>query len=346
MTRRKGVPGRGRRGLQTLLDSRAPVDHDRGQGIGLSGHRSAAHQPRREPGDDRRERRLSGRGRPRSDFRRRAFLRRLEARSPITRSADRARGRRAGARLVVLCDTNGGSMPEDDRRHHPGGRGGRCPCRWASIATTIATWPWPTRLAARRCRGGAGAGHHQRLRRALRQRRPDLGDRQPGLQEAGLRGARRRRRRAPDRAVAVRLRDGQHELPLEPAFRGQERVCPQGRNARQRHRPRGRQLRAHRPGAGGQRAARAGERAFGAVQHRGPAPRGTISSTTRSCMDKILAQVVSMENAGYQFEAADGSFDLLVRRCAGHVPAAFRAAELSRERGDRRRRARSAPRPR
>ena len=34
-------------------------------------------------------------------------------------------------------------------------------------------------------------------------------------------------------------------------------------------------------------------------------------------MDKILARVVSMENAGYQFEAADGSFDLLVKRCAG-----------------------------
>ena len=34
-------------------------------------------------------------------------------------------------------------------------------------------------------------------------------------------------------------------------------------------------------------------------------------------MDKILASVVSMENAGYQFEAADGSFDLLVKRCAG-----------------------------
>ncbi|MBN1909064.1 MAG: citramalate synthase [Pirellulales bacterium] len=33
-------------------------------------------------------------------------------------------------------------------------------------------------------------------------------------------------------------------------------------------------------------------------------------------MDKILARVVSMENAGYQFEAAPGSFDLLVRKCA------------------------------
>ena len=34
-------------------------------------------------------------------------------------------------------------------------------------------------------------------------------------------------------------------------------------------------------------------------------------------MDRILARVVSMESAGYQFEAADASFDLLVRRCMG-----------------------------
>jgi 2-isopropylmalate synthase len=34
-------------------------------------------------------------------------------------------------------------------------------------------------------------------------------------------------------------------------------------------------------------------------------------------MKQILAKVVSMESAGYQFETADGSFDLLVRRCMG-----------------------------
>jgi 2-isopropylmalate synthase len=34
-------------------------------------------------------------------------------------------------------------------------------------------------------------------------------------------------------------------------------------------------------------------------------------------MDRILARVVSMENAGYQFEAADASFQLLVRKCTG-----------------------------
>lgn len=49
-----------------------------------------------------------------------------------------------------------------------------------------------------------------------------------------------------------------------------------------------------------------------------------IARTTRSdlqdnreLMDKILQQVVELENEGYQFEAAEASFDLLVNRCAG-----------------------------
>jgi 2-isopropylmalate synthase len=37
----------------------------------------------------------------------------------------------------------------------------------------------------------------------------------------------------------------------------------------------------------------------------------------RELMDRILGEVVRLENRGYQFEAAEASFDLLVRRCAG-----------------------------
>jgi len=37
----------------------------------------------------------------------------------------------------------------------------------------------------------------------------------------------------------------------------------------------------------------------------------------RELMDKILARVVELENRGYQFEAAEASFDLLVKRCSG-----------------------------
>ena len=53
----------------------------------------------------------------------------------------------------------------------------------------------------------------------------------------------------------------------------------------------------------------------------GPDRRGTTSTHDPKLMDQILAKVVSMENAGYQFEAADGSFDLLVQQVHGHVPA-------------------------
>jgi len=37
----------------------------------------------------------------------------------------------------------------------------------------------------------------------------------------------------------------------------------------------------------------------------------------KKLMDQILANVVELENNGYQFEAAEASFDLLVKKCAG-----------------------------
>ncbi|MCA9211477.1 MAG: citramalate synthase [Planctomycetales bacterium] len=43
----------------------------------------------------------------------------------------------------------------------------------------------------------------------------------------------------------------------------------------------------------------------------------------RVLMDSILAKVVSMENEGYQFEAAEASFDLLVQKCAKTYEAQF-----------------------
>jgi 2-isopropylmalate synthase len=39
----------------------------------------------------------------------------------------------------------------------------------------------------------------------------------------------------------------------------------------------------------------------------------------KKLMDKVLAQVVSLENVGYQFEAAEGSFYLLVKKCTGKL---------------------------
>lgn len=37
----------------------------------------------------------------------------------------------------------------------------------------------------------------------------------------------------------------------------------------------------------------------------------------RGLMERILSRVVALENEGYQFEAAEGSFELLVQKCAG-----------------------------
>ncbi len=43
----------------------------------------------------------------------------------------------------------------------------------------------------------------------------------------------------------------------------------------------------------------------------------------RQLMEKILSEVVSKENQGYQFEAAGATFDLLVRRCTGEFQPHF-----------------------
>lgn len=44
----------------------------------------------------------------------------------------------------------------------------------------------------------------------------------------------------------------------------------------------------------------------------------------QALMDRVLTHVVSLENQGYQFEAAEASFDLLVKKCAGQFSSHFR----------------------
>jgi 2-isopropylmalate synthase len=43
----------------------------------------------------------------------------------------------------------------------------------------------------------------------------------------------------------------------------------------------------------------------------------TAAADDAALMDHVLARVVELESQGYQFEAAQGSFDLLVKKCAG-----------------------------
>lgn len=55
----------------------------------------------------------------------------------------------------------------------------------------------------------------------------------------------------------------------------------------------------------------------------------------RGLMEQILAEVVRQENRGYQYETATGSFDLLVKRCAGHFVPHFQTVKYRIVAGDR-----------
>lgn len=55
----------------------------------------------------------------------------------------------------------------------------------------------------------------------------------------------------------------------------------------------------------------------------------------RALMDKILAEVVRQENQGYQYEAAEASFDLLVKHCAGTFAPHFETIKYRIVAGDR-----------
>jgi len=91
-----------------------------------------------------------------------------------------------GAQILVLCDTNGGTLPSElveiikaVQKKFP-----RCP--WESTPTTTRNWPWPMPS-----RGGAGVrpgpGDHQRRGRTLRQCQPLLHHSQPPVEDgAGL----------------------------------------------------------------------------------------------------------------------------------------------------------------
>ena len=91
----------------------------------------------------------------------------------------------SGARWVVLCDTNGGTMPDAIGAATRAVIASGIPGARLGIHTHDDTG----QAVAGIPRGGggrraAGAGHAQRARRALRQRRPDDADPDPGAQGA------------------------------------------------------------------------------------------------------------------------------------------------------------------
>ena len=184
----------------------------------------------------------------------------------------------AGAERVVLCDTNGGSLPPQIRT--------ALRRRARSAAGRRARHPHPRRLRLRRRqhahgrRSGrhAGAGHDQRHRRAHRQRQPDHDHRRPAAED-GLRAARAGAPRAPDRDRALRRRAAQPLAQPGAAVRRQARLRAQGRHARGGRARRRADLRAHRPRGRRQPSRRADLRALGqGHDRREGAPKPASSS--------------------------------------------------------------------
>ena len=104
----------------------------------------------------------------------------------------------AGATLVCLCDTNGGTLPSQVGRAVDAAQGTMPGTPLGIHCHNDAELAVANSL--RRCEHGCrpGAGHHERLRRALRQRQPVLDDPDPPAQ-AGLVVRHRRAARQPGR---------------------------------------------------------------------------------------------------------------------------------------------------
>ena len=175
----------------------------------------------------------------------------------------------AGASIIVMCDTNGGTMPEEiaaitreagSKIDKPLGIHTHNDCDLA-VANSLAAID-------------AGAVHVQGTINGLGERcgNADLISvvANLGSQEKGLRSSRWPRRGTPHRAIALRLRNCQHALSRQSAICRPQRLRPQGRHACAR-RGQGRlQLRAHRSRQGRQRAPRARERTLRPVEYHRP----------------------------------------------------------------------------
>ena len=145
--------------MKALFELRRAGLHARRQDLGFPRHRSPARLAGREPGDDRRVRCViwSELGRE-VIYDAEHFFDGWKANPDYAAQTIRAAAE-AGAKLVVLCDTNGGTHAGGDRGlTRQAARPSRSTaCRSASTATTTANWPWPTRWrrstpAPSRCR--------------------------------------------------------------------------------------------------------------------------------------------------------------------------------------------------
>ena len=222
----------------------------------------------------------------------------------------------AGAENVALCDTNG-SQPAARRSPRRPRRSSTAlgdVARRHPHATTTRECGVANSLAAVEAGATHGAGHDQRLRRAHAATPTCLDPRRPAAQD-GL------RRASADEQLA-RLTETAHfvdELSTHagprPALRRPQRLRPQGRHARRRRRaPTPRTFEHIDPALVGN------EREMLVSELSG---KGTVLEQRRArpgielddeAAARVVERVKEREHRGYHYEAADASFELLLRR--------------------------------
>ena len=245
--------------------------------------------------------------------------------------------REAGARTLVLCDTNGGTLTDELVRILGDVRGSLEAD--AGAAEVDLGHPHPQRRGARGReldRGGPGRrpprpGHDQRLRRALRQREHGLDPRQPRAQDGA--GARPR----PAAATCAALTE---------LSRSVAEIANQNPNDYQPYV--GRSAFAHKGGVHGAAVAKV-ERSYQHVDPTavGNAGRLVVSELGGKANTSIRARqlgheldgvldakelsrlIKKLENEGLAFEGAEASFELLIRRNSPGYEAPFRIVDYT-----------------
>ena len=229
---------------------------------------------------------------PAGALRRRALLRRLQA-QPRVRLRVLEAAAEHGAETLVLCDTNGGSLPARGRGDRAGGRRPlrrrrrRSAC--TSTTTPAAAWPtrWPACAAAPTQVQGTINGYGERTGNC------NLTTIIPNLTlKMGVRTLPEGRLGAAHASAAPHRRARQHHAQPAAALRRHVGVRPQGGPARVRHRPPQGRLRARRPrrrrqrhplrGVRDGRQVDARDEGQGARPRRSTARRSPTSSTSSS----------------------------------------------------------------
>ena len=217
-----------------------------------------------------------------------------------------------------MCDTNGGSLP-GTITEVVGVVRRDCP--------HAARHPHPQRqrrgggqrLRRHRGRVHPGAGDDERLGRAVRERQPDLGHRRAAAEDGtALRAG--REPGPPVRAVARGQRDRQHPPARARALRRTLGVRPQGGDARRGGREDSRPATSTSSPNGSATTATSSSPSCPGAATSACAPASS-GSTCRGTRRRLLEHIKELESQGYQFEAAEGSFELLGRRSQpGYVP--------------------------